>query len=81
MLLDLREAGETCNLNRVARVLPRYWKGDLIKGKANASSVGTLVERTSGYLMLIKISDSTATSAMEGFRAALNRMPLAVRKA
>ena len=46
----------------------------------NASAVGTLVERTSGYLMLVKMNDATATSAVEGFSAALNRMPLAVRK-
>ncbi|WP_347505302.1 IS30 family transposase [Pseudomonas anguilliseptica] len=62
------------------RLMPGHWEGDLIKGKANASSVGTLVERTSGYLMLIKMNDATATSAMEGFSAALNRMPLAMRK-
>jgi len=63
-----------------ARLMPGHWEGDLIKGKGNASSVGTLVERTSGYLMLVKMRDATATSAMEGFSAALNRMPLAVRK-
>jgi IS30 family transposase len=57
-----------------------HWEGDLIKGKANASSVGTLVERTSGYLMLVKMNDATVTSAMEGFSAALNGMPLAMRK-
>ncbi len=51
-----------------------------IKGKANASCVGTLVERTSGYLMLVKMNDATATSAMEGFSAALNGMLLAMRK-
>lgn len=62
------------------RLMPGHWEGDLIKGKANASAVGTLVERTSGYLMLIKMNDATATSAMEGFSTALNRMPLAVRK-
>lgn len=62
------------------RLMPGHWEGDLIKGKANASAVGTLVERTSGYLMLIKMNDATATSAMEGFSAALNSMPLAVRK-
>jgi len=60
--------------------MPGHWEGDLIKGKANASSVGTLVERTSGYLMLVKMNDATATSAMEGFSAALNGMPLAMRK-
>ncbi len=60
--------------------MPGHWEGDLIKGKANASAVGALVERTSGYLMLVKMNDATATSAVEGFSAALNRMPLAVRK-
>ncbi|POA72506.1 IS30 family transposase [Pseudomonas sp. DP16D-R1] len=62
------------------RLMPGHWEGDLIKGKANASSVGTLVERTSGYLMLVKMNDATATSAMEGFSAALNSMPLAMRR-
>ncbi|MBC2692623.1 MULTISPECIES: IS30 family transposase [Pseudomonas] len=62
------------------RIMPGHWEGDLIKGQANASAVGTLVERTSGYLMLIKMHDATATSAVQGFSAALNRMPLALRK-
>jgi IS30 family transposase len=52
----------------------------LIEGKANASSVGKLAERTSGYLMLVKMNDSTATSAIEGFSAVLNGMPLVLRK-
>jgi len=52
----------------------------LIEGKANAGSVDTLVERTSGYVILIKMNDATATSPMEGFSTELNRMPLAVRK-
>lgn len=62
------------------RLMPGHWEGDLIKGKANASAVGTLVERTSGYLILAKMNDATATSAVEGFSAALNRMPLQVRR-
>ncbi|RRW25076.1 IS30 family transposase, partial [Ectopseudomonas oleovorans] len=41
------------------RLMPGHWEGDLIKGKANASCVGTLVERTSGYLMLVKMNDAT----------------------
>lgn len=62
------------------RLMPGHWEGDLIKGKANGSAVGTLVERTSGYLILVRMNDATATSAVEGFSAALNGMPLAVRK-
>lgn len=62
------------------RLTPGHWEGDLIKGKANASAVGTLVELSTGYLMLVKMNDATATSAVEGFIAALNRMPRAARK-
>src|SRR3546814_14826486 len=62
------------------RLMPGHWEGDLIKGKANASSVGTMVERTNGSLMLVKMKDATANSEMEGFRDELNRMPLGVRK-
>ena len=62
------------------REMPGHWEGDLIKGKGNASAIGTLVELSSGYLILAKMHDATATSAVEGFSAALNRMPLAARK-
>ncbi|GFZ68053.1 hypothetical protein PSE10B_45750 [Pseudomonas amygdali pv. eriobotryae] len=44
--------------------MPGHWEGDLIKGKDNASAVGTLVGRTSGYLILVKMRDATATSAV-----------------
>lgn len=62
------------------RVTPWHWEEDLIKGKSNASAIGTLVERTSGYVMLIKMEDATATSAVIGFSAALNRVPLKFAK-
>lgn len=62
------------------RFTPGHWEGDLIKGKANASALETLVEPRTGYLMLVKMNDATATSVVEGFSAALNRMPLAGRK-
>lgn len=62
------------------RVLPGHWEGDLIKGKDNASAIGTLNDLTTGYVMLIKMRDATATSAVEGFSAALNSMPLQARR-
>lgn len=57
------------------RVKPGHREGDLIKSKASASAESTLNKRSSGYLM----NDATATSAVEGFGAALNHIPLAVR--
>ena len=36
------------------RLIAGDWEGDLIKGKANGSAVGTLIERTSGYLILLE---------------------------
>ncbi len=37
-----------------------YWEGDLITGSQNKSCVGTLVERTSGYLVLSKMNSKSA---------------------
>ena len=63
-----------------ARIVPGHWEGDLIKGARNASAVGTIVERTSRYLMLVKLEGSNANTVLDGFTRRLRCVPESLRK-
>jgi len=56
------------------RLVPGHWEGDLIKGKGNRTSVGTIVERTTLFTVLAKMEKATAASAVNGFSHVLNRI-------
>jgi IS30 family transposase len=61
------------------RAIPGHWEGDLIKGKYNRSAVGTLVERTSRYVILVKLEDATAPVVHQGFVRKMKNVPDALR--
>jgi IS30 family transposase len=63
-----------------ARLVPGHWEGDLIKGARNASAVGTLVERTSRRIMLVKLDAMDSISVTDAFAKRLRRIPASLRK-
>jgi IS30 family transposase len=63
-----------------ARIVPGHREGDLIKGARNASAVGTLVERSSRYVMLVKLDGFGSTPVLERFTKRLRRVPASLRK-
>ncbi len=61
------------------RLIPGHWEGDLIIGKGNLSQIGTLIERTTLFVALVKLESSKAEHTMQGFSEILNRFDSQLR--
>jgi IS30 family transposase len=54
------------------RLMRSHREGNCIKGAGDKFSVGVVVERTSPLVLLARMDDATAASALAGFTAKLN---------
>jgi transposase, IS30 family len=83
-----RKRGDIPNLTPIserpieveARLVPGHWEGDVIKGRANGSAVGTLVERTTRLVLLARLPGLDSRSVVQGFARKLGGIPQALRK-
>jgi transposase, IS30 family len=63
------------------RAIPGHWEGDLIVGKGNRSAIGTLVERSSRYVILFHLPHGrTAEHVRVALTRELTRMPAELRR-
>jgi transposase, IS30 family len=58
------------------RAIPGHWEGDLIIGAHGESAIGTMVERTTGFVMLLHLpGDRTAATVADAMTAKIPQIP------
>jgi IS30 family transposase len=63
------------------RGVPGHWEGDLITGGQNRSAIGTLVERSSRFTILLHLPERhTAEAVRDALIAAFARVPASLRR-
>jgi len=63
------------------RAVPGHWEGDLVIGKNGKSAVGTLVERNSRFLMLLRLPHGRTAEHVGGvLTREIKKLPAALRR-
>ncbi len=85
---DSERRGKLCNMTNIkerpdevqGRLVPGHWEGDIILGAGGASAIGTLVERTSRFVLLVHMPTRKADVVASAFAGALNAIPAPLRQ-
>jgi IS30 family transposase len=63
------------------RAVPGHWEGDLIVGKDSGSAIGTLVERATGFCLLLHLPGNHGADAVaEAMITAMSQLPATLRR-
>jgi IS30 family transposase len=85
----VKKSGPVANMVMIAerpaevadRAVPGHWEGDLVIGARGASAVGTLVERTTRFLLLLHLPNGHSAPEVEkAMRRAIRTLPKSLIK-
>jgi len=62
------------------RSVPGHWEGDLLIGPLNRSALGTLVERTTRFTILVHLKSQDAASVRRAFAKELKTLPSQLKR-
>lgn len=62
------------------RTVPGHWEGDLLIGRNRQSALGSLVERTTRFVVLVPLRDRTAEEVRKSFAREMKSLPAQLKR-